>query len=147
MRSWSSSHRATPPAARARTYGGPPPTASGKVRNPRTGGRGSFCVERVGEIVLVGVGRRGRARRDAELGEDVAHVAGDGPVADHELGGDLAVGPPRGDQGEHLQLAPGEPAGSGRRERLDEPAGTGGVRRGAQPPGLLAGGGELERGP
>ena len=41
--------------------------------------------------VLVGVGRRRRARGDADLGEDVAHVPVHRALAEHELGGDRLV--------------------------------------------------------
>ena len=54
--------------------------------------------------MLVGVGRRRRARRDAELGEDVAHVASYGPLAEEQLGGDGAVRLARRDEAEDFHL-------------------------------------------
>ena len=41
--------------------------------------------------------RRG-SRRDAELREDVLHVASDGSLTDHERGRDLAVALSAGDE-------------------------------------------------
>ena len=52
-----------------------------------------------------GEGGRGGAGGDAELGEDVVEVAGHGVVADREIAGDLAVGPARGNEAQHLDLA------------------------------------------
>lgn len=46
----------------------------------------------LGEAVVVGVGGSGAARRDADLREDVAEVAGDGLLADDQLLSDSAVG-------------------------------------------------------
>src|SRR5512145_2714034 len=57
-----------------------------------------------GQPVLVGPGGGRGPRRDAELGEDVAQVPGDGLVADEQLGRDLAVGPAPGHEPQHLGL-------------------------------------------
>ena len=53
--------------------------------------------------------RRRGARRDAELAEDVLQMACDCVLADHELGGDLPVGPTGRHQPEDLELAGTEP--------------------------------------
>src|SRR5262245_16065525 len=65
-----------------------------------------------------------RAGREAELAEDVADVPVGGRLGDHELLGDLAVGPPARDQGGDLPLAPGQRV-----------AGLDGDRRGGRPDG------------
>ena len=44
-------------------------------------------------MVLVGKGAGRRPRRDAELGEDVLEVPGDGVLADEQIGGDVPVSP------------------------------------------------------
>ena len=72
--------------------------------------RGSTQSIRRQEWVL----RRGRARmprpwrpprRHVELRVQVAHVPVDGPLADPELVGDVAIGPPAGEMVQHLELA------------------------------------------
>src|SRR5690242_19060571 len=60
------------------------------------------------EIVLVGIASSRRPAGQAELGEDVAEVTGDGLLADAESVGDGAVGSAGGDQAEHLDLACGK---------------------------------------
>ena len=55
-------------------------------------------------------GGRGRARWDVELGEDVLQMPGDRVFADHELDGDVAVGLPRRDEAQDLDLAHREPS-------------------------------------
>ena len=57
------------------------------------------------QVVLVGVRGGSRPRRQSELGEDVADVAGDRPLAQHQLGRDRVVGPAGRDQPQHLELA------------------------------------------
>src|SRR4051812_39987407 len=57
------------------------------------------------EIVLVGVSGRRGARGDVELDEDIADVAVDGLLAEHEFAGDRLVGLAGGDEAQHLQLA------------------------------------------
>ena len=52
-----------------------------------------------------------------EFGHDVRHVDTGGLGRDEQVGGDVAVGPPGGDQAQHLELAIGQP----------EPAGLAGV--------------------
>ena len=69
----------------------------------------------VEQSALVRVRGRRRARPHAQLHEDVAHVALDRALADHELVGDPAVGVPGGDEPQHLELARGQPAGCGSR--------------------------------
>ncbi|MND00507.1 hypothetical protein D3C83_191490 [compost metagenome] len=50
-------------------------------------------------------GSRARTVRDAELVEDVAHVPGDGLVADEELVGDGVIGLAGGKQTENLRFS------------------------------------------
>ena len=63
-------------------------------RNHPTSARAAWVVRSGSsdDAVLVRVGGGRGARGDAELGEDVAHVAVHGPHAEHELGGDRLVG-------------------------------------------------------
>src|ERR671937_1421050 len=75
------------------------------------------------DVVLVRVrGGRG-AGGHAQLREDVADVAVDRSLAEHELGGDGLVRRAPGDETQHLQLARREPVRAGRtgtrRERVD----------------------------
>src|SRR5882672_8808383 len=63
------------------------------------------------EIMLERKRGRCRARRDAQLGVDVLHVAGDRVLADDEDGGDVAVGLPACEESQYLELARGEPVG------------------------------------
>lgn len=53
--------------------------------------------ERSDQIVLIRPGGGGRAGVDAELREDVAQVAFDGPLAHEQLAGDGLARLPRGD--------------------------------------------------
>src|SRR4029078_8773787 len=105
------------------------PTRSVIAGSPRNrcssmaAGAGIMWVRPSDEVVVIGVGGRSGARRDAELREEVAHVAGDGPVADEELGGDGAVRLAPGDQDENLELASGQAIRKRRRLARD------GVRR------------------
>ena len=105
---------------------------------------GQCVYARPVEPVLVGVRRGGRARRHAELGEDVGDVASHRLLADHQLGGDRPVGHPGRHQAQHLQLPSAQPGlvgGSTARRWLHR-------REVGQRPELLedAGGGvELER--
>ncbi len=85
------------------------------VRRYVSGGLGrqrGHQVEREG-------GRRGFAAVGrAELHHDVADVDADGLLTDEEGAGDLPVGAPGGDEGQHLLLAAGQPeplGGAGRR--------------------------------
>ena len=55
--------------------------------------------------------RRSSARRDAELGEDVLEMAGNGVLADDEGSGDLPVRAAGRHQAENLELARAEPIG------------------------------------
>ena len=73
--------------------------------------RGYFYPGADDEAVLVGPGGCCGAGRHAELVEDVAHVATDGPVADDELVGDRAVRLAGGDEPKHLDLAGREATG------------------------------------
>ena len=50
----------------------------------------------------------GRARREVELPEDRADVRLDRLRRHVQLGRDPAVGSPLGEQGQHLELAPGQ---------------------------------------
>lgn len=56
-----------------------------------------FPRTRSDQLMFVRVCRGGRARRQAELVEDVAQVPFDGPLADEELAGDRPVRLARGD--------------------------------------------------
>ncbi len=76
------------------------------------------------ELVLVRVGRGGRARRNIQLGENVAHVPVDGLLAQGQLGGDRLVRLAGGDEAQHLQLARRQPMvampdGARRGERVE----------------------------
>ena len=85
------------------------------------GGRGYSYVVGVTEVSarasdeLVLVGERGRsgARREIELREDVAHVPGDGLLADDEFGSRSRGWSCRRDEPEHLDLTPVRPPGDG----------------------------------
>src|SRR5512133_863874 len=95
------------------------------------------------EVVLEGESACGRAGGDAELGEDVLDVPGDGVLADHEHRGDLAVARAGRDQAEHLELARRQPVGVG--FSSVQRAGGGEVRRRSELPERDAGRLELER--
>src|SRR5829696_4750492 len=78
-------------------------------------GRASACRARTtcwrglfDEVVVVGVGGGRAARRDAELGEDMAHVARHRLFADDEVLRDPPVGLASGEESKDLQLALGE---------------------------------------
>src|SRR5512138_2632128 len=58
------------------------------------------------QLVLVRVGRRRCARRQAELREDVAEMPSDGLLAQAEGVGDRAIRFARGDEREHLAFPP-----------------------------------------
>jgi hypothetical protein len=60
------------------------------------------------EVVVIGVGGGGASRGDAEFGEDVADVAGDGLFADDEFLRDSPVGLASGEEEQDLQFALGE---------------------------------------
>ena len=66
------------------------------------------------EVGLVGERGRRRTRGDAQLGEDVAHVPVDRPLAETQLHADRAVGQTLRDEPEHLELAAGQEAVPGR---------------------------------
>ena len=59
------------------------------------------------QVVREREGGGGRPGRHAELGEDVGEVAGHGLLADHQLGGDLAVGAARRPRGGSTSSLPG----------------------------------------
>ena len=65
------------------------------------------AAPRPGQALADGVGRRGGAGVEAELGEDVGDVGGRRAAADLEGVGDVLVGAPLGDQPQHLALANG----------------------------------------
>jgi hypothetical protein len=52
--------------------------------------------------------------RTPDLVEEVVDVGLDGALADEQGGGDVGVGEAAGDEGEHLGLPGGEPAGGGK---------------------------------
>jgi len=76
---------------------------------------GDFTQRVSEQSLLVRVGGCRSARGDAELGEDVAHMAVDRALADHELSGDCLVGLACGNQPQYLQLSHGEAVGIGGR--------------------------------
>jgi len=57
------------------------------------------------------------ACRDTELAEYAAHVGGDGPLADVELGGDLFIEAPECHERRDLELPGSEDLGQFRRVR------------------------------
>ena len=73
----------------------------------------------ISQSVLVREGGGGGARRDTDFVEDVLDVSTNGVLADAQLLGDLAVGSPGGDQGEHLDLALGQVPGRWRCHRRE----------------------------
>ena len=97
-------------------------------------------------MMLVGVGGRGGARRDAELVEDVAEMAIDRLLAELQLLRDRLVGLAGGDEAEHLDLAPREVAGLFRTRPALEIGEAGQIGGSAQLVEHDAGGLELERG-
>src|SRR4051812_30668516 len=97
----------------ARPYGRAGPATSGEP--PNRAGRGMGDLTHSQQAVLVGVGGGRGARGDAQLGEDVAHVAVDRPLAEDERGGDRAVGLPGGDAAQDLELAARQAVGGGGR--------------------------------
>src|SRR5207247_7981148 len=103
---------------------------------------GDFCLY---ELVLEGERPGRRPRGDAQLREDVLHVAGDGVLADHERGGDLAVAPTGRDEAQHLELARREAVVGSGRPRQSERVDPGKVRLGAELREDLPGGVELAR--
>jgi hypothetical protein len=62
----------------------------------------------VDEGVLVRGDHELRAVVRVQLGHDPADVRLGGVRGDHQVGGDLVVGPPASDQGQHLDLALGQ---------------------------------------
>src|SRR6478736_4757419 len=64
---------------------------------------GYFCV--LQELMLEGVGRRGRPARQIQLDEDVAEMAGNRLLADGQIVGDGSVRLPRGHEAKHLDFA------------------------------------------
>ena len=73
-----------------------------------TGGRDGQVWLRDGrfeQAVAHGVCRRGGPRREAELAQDVGHVAVHGVLADDQPPGDLAIRQPGREQRQHLPLA------------------------------------------
>ena len=94
--------------------------------------------------VLEGEGRGGGTGADVELGEDVGEVAGDGLLAEDQLGGDLRVAAAGSDQAEDLGLACGETGGE--RGGGQEAVGVVGGRAGADLAERRSGGLELAAG-
>src|SRR5215475_15875788 len=78
---------------------------SGRMAAPQLAGR-SVLVEQV-QPVRGGGGLAPRGH--PELAEDVRDVDAGGPVGDEQLGSDLPVATPGGDQPQHFLLACGEP--------------------------------------
>src|SRR6266511_6480765 len=72
-----------------------------KYPNRRVYGTWVILCRPLQEVVLVGVGGGGRARGYAQLGEDVAHVAGHGLLAEEQVSGDRVVGLARRHETEH----------------------------------------------
>src|SRR4051812_2715365 len=66
---------------------------------------------RLHQVVLVGVGRSGRPRRDGELGEDVADVRRHRLLADVQVLSDHSVRLALREQDQDLELPRGEPVG------------------------------------
>src|SRR3990172_736893 len=113
-----------------------------------TSGRGRAIATRSADAGLDGEGRGRGSRRHVELGEDIAHVTVDGPLADPEVRGDRPIRQPGRDEPEDLDFASAEAvvrrAWSGEVAcRGVEP---GGVRTGAELPEHTPSLTELERG-
>jgi hypothetical protein len=84
------------------------------------------------EIALEGERSRRCSRRDAQLGEDVLQVAGDGVLADHECHADLPVAPAGRNEAQHLEFTVGEPVSVNGRGAWQERPDAGEVRCSSQ---------------
>src|SRR5215213_2643515 len=98
------------------------------------------------EPVLVRVGCGRGARGQAQLGEDVAHVPVDRPLAKNQLGGDRLIGLAGGDQAQHLMLTRRQPMSIDWRSSAGELADSGEIRRSSKVCEVAAGRFKLQRG-
>src|SRR5688572_124924 len=84
--------------------------AAASAEPPNPGGIEKWVVpasrNRSEELVIVGVGGGGRARRHIELTQNVADVAVDGSLTQAQFIGNLFVGATARNQTQHLALAP-----------------------------------------